>query len=142
MSSRYVWVTDREAVEAALDAGQKPARARTMNHADVTVAVAELERRLVYLPKHERSGITVRISTGERVPNSYRGAAERTFATLAWGSKGWHVVGVGRERCPSVSYGTIGTLTGRIVLERWQADAMVARYLAAQRLLGAEPPED
>lgn len=78
--------------------------ARTLDHRDLTDAIAQAEKQLKPLPKRLWVGATV-VCDPHVVPNSYMGRAEGTVAVLVRRSKDWALVEVQRRDTRSKSYG-------------------------------------
>lgn len=93
-------------VTAQLRCANGRRRARLLTIDDVRDAVAQAERTLDrwHLPLALRKGTRVTLTSGDRVPNSYRGYPQETRAALVRRATGWVVSDVWEGYVPRSSY--------------------------------------
>jgi hypothetical protein len=88
-------------IDEALQQAEGRARTRKMDATDIQGFIEEAEERLAqFLNKGDWNGVRIRVSVGfgGKVPSSYKGTPEATFAIIERGSTAWFMVDAGRER--------------------------------------------
>jgi hypothetical protein len=99
-------VTDTEKIREALSESQGRATARILSPTDINNLAAYGERRLdeLGLAKSYRAGAKAHYYP-PKVANSYKYAADGTYATVTRGGSGWYLTDVHRGQTGNKSYG-------------------------------------
>lgn len=92
----YLKVEDKAAVQAAIDAVEGRATARTVSAAYVQVLAERAQRKINFLPKRLQVGATVTYDEGGPSAKAYKHAAEATRVELVLSPSGWRLTAVER----------------------------------------------
>ncbi len=102
-------LTNKDAVEKALDEVQAKARARCLNYEALTSAATRAEKQLrsLGIPRRAWAGCTILVEPA-RMANSYRGVPLGTYAELEFRNGSWHVVKLFRDAAKRWPHGAPG----------------------------------
>lgn len=95
-------LTNEGKITEILDEVQKRAQTRTLNYADITDLIEEIENRLKNLkvPKKDWQGMKYHVNPhNSTFPASYNGTPEGTIFTLIRGSSNWFISDIARSYC-------------------------------------------
>lgn len=89
-------------VQEAIDAAQKGARVRKIDHGDIASAILYTEKRLkeLHIPKKEWAGLKFEFNPNfQTFPNAYKGIPEATYFTIERRSRDWVIIDISRKTC-------------------------------------------
>lgn len=129
-----IFLKNKTAVEDAIREAEGRSKQRLLTHWEIAIGAGKAEEKIDLLPKPKRVGARARVSTGDRVPNAYNGRAQRTYVVLERFPSGWAVVEVGREPCPSASYGKGEDRMAKVFLDSDQMEELSQRWLKQNKI--------